>query len=53
MSAKKCLNTEKTRTIFDQKCPTCGTWMDSEIKIKDDTITYSCSECGLTYTAVQ
>ncbi|MCK5660195.1 MAG: hypothetical protein KAH86_02475 [Methanosarcinales archaeon] len=47
MSSKE----ENKRTIFDQKCPTCGTWMDTEME--KDTITYSCSECGLTYKAVQ
>jgi predicted RNA-binding Zn-ribbon protein involved in translation (DUF1610 family) len=41
------------RTIFDQKCVTCGTWMDRiENKNKNAaiTVTYSCPECGLSYT---
>ncbi|MEL4306344.1 hypothetical protein [Methanococcoides sp. LMO-2] len=40
------------RSLFDQKCVTCGTWMVStENKVNEvTTITYSCPECGLTYT---
>ncbi|HIH44903.1 MAG TPA: hypothetical protein HA257_07490 [Candidatus Methanoperedenaceae archaeon] len=42
------------RSIVDQKCPTCGCWMKSR-QVKSErgicTITYSCPDCGLTYSA--
>ncbi|MGP8322081.1 MAG: hypothetical protein ACT6FE_07140 [Methanosarcinaceae archaeon] len=44
---------KKDRTIFDQKCITCGTWMNTkEEKSKKGAviITYSCLECGLSYS---
>ncbi len=43
----------KDRTIFDQKCITCGTWMNTtKEKSKKGVviITYSCPECGLSYS---
>ncbi len=43
----------KDRTIFDQKCITCGTWMNTtKEKSKKGAviITYSCPECGLSYS---
>ena len=44
---------KKDHTIFDQKCITCGRWMKTtEEKSKKGalTITYSCPECGLSYS---
>jgi len=44
----------KNRALSDQKCPTCGSWMRSAVKKSEkgkDIITYSCPECGLTYSA--
>ncbi len=43
------------RSLFDQKCPTCGSWMEEVIKKSKknksvEVVTYSCSECGLSYT---
>ncbi|MBU4075306.1 MAG: hypothetical protein KKI06_01085 [Euryarchaeota archaeon] len=41
-------------SIYDHKCPTCGSWMKSDMKKSEkgmDIITYSCPECGLTYSA--
>ncbi|UGV40352.1 hypothetical protein J7W08_09735 [Methanococcoides orientis] len=45
-------NKKMDRSLFDQKCITCGTWMASTEKKANEitTITYSCPECGLTYT---
>ena len=49
----KTKTSKKNYTIFDQKCITCGTWMNTTENNKDDTvITYFCSECGLSYSAV-
>jgi predicted RNA-binding Zn-ribbon protein involved in translation (DUF1610 family) len=46
--------TEKSnRTIFDQKCVTCGTWMQRSVNVTKKgakLVTYSCPECGLSYT---
>jgi len=44
----------KNRALFDHKCPTCESWMKSETKKSEkgmDIITYSCPECGLSYSA--
>ena len=44
----------KNRALFDHKCSTCGSWMKSETKKSEkgvDIITYSCPECGLSYSA--
>ncbi len=44
----------KNRALFDVKCPTCGSWMNSDIKKSEkgtDVVTHSCPECGLTYSA--
>ncbi|QLC49153.1 hypothetical protein HWN40_02150 [Methanolobus zinderi] len=41
------------RTIFDQKCITCGTWMQRTVnssRTGAKTFSYSCPECGLSYT---
>ncbi|WP_406655507.1 hypothetical protein V7O62_06880 [Methanolobus sp. ZRKC2] len=41
------------RSIFDQKCITCGTWMQRTVNSNRTgvrTLTYSCPECGLSYT---
>ncbi|MBU3968461.1 MAG: hypothetical protein KKG76_14010 [Euryarchaeota archaeon] len=41
-------------SIIDHKCPTCGSWMRSDVRKSEkglDIITYSCNECGLTYNA--
>ncbi|MCL7411316.1 MAG: hypothetical protein P1P69_01145 [Methanosarcinaceae archaeon] len=49
----KSKSSTKDRTIFDQKCITCGTWMKiTEEKSKKGAIaiTYSCQECGLSYS---
>ncbi len=43
----------KDRTIFDQKCITCGTWMNTTKEMSKKgaaIITYSCPECGLSYS---
>jgi predicted RNA-binding Zn-ribbon protein involved in translation (DUF1610 family) len=54
MADKKGKNTPVAdRTIFDQKCITCGTWMQRTVKVGRNGIgsfTYSCPECGLSYT---
>lgn len=45
--------TVPNRTVFDQKCVTCGTWMQrsaSTTKKGVKLVTYSCPECGLSYT---
>jgi len=52
MAGKK-QSSSKDRTLIDQKCITCGTWMKTtEDKTKKGavTITYFCPECGLSYT---
>ena len=44
---------KKNYTIFDQKCITCGTWMNTTEKKNDDVVmTYFCPECGLSYSTV-
>ncbi|MBN1133701.1 MAG: hypothetical protein JXA38_02025 [Methanosarcinaceae archaeon] len=51
--ADKNQSTSRNRTLFDQKCITCGTWMNiTESKSKKGAviITYFCPECGLSYT---
>lgn len=38
---------------MDQKCPTCGSWMETSIKTTPGgmrIVTYNCSECGLNYS---
>jgi len=43
----------KNRTVFDQKCITCGTWMERTEKRHGGglvTVTYFCPECGMSYT---
>ncbi|MEA1984566.1 MAG: hypothetical protein U9N13_02825 [Euryarchaeota archaeon] len=43
----------KNRTVFDQKCITCGTWMERTEKRHRGglvTVTYFCPECGMSYT---
>ncbi|MBN2110033.1 MAG: hypothetical protein JW705_02960 [Methanosarcinaceae archaeon] len=51
MNEKPDSNTD--RTIFDQKCITCGAWMQRTVNLSKNgirTSTYSCPECGLSYT---
>lgn len=50
---KKMKTSTKDRTIFDQKCITCGEWMETtkENSKKGAVITtYSCPQCGLSYS---
>lgn len=54
MAGRKAKNSpDNDRTIFDQKCITCGTWMRRTVSIARSgtrSFTYSCPECGLSYT---
>ncbi len=44
---------KQDHSLFDQKCPTCGSWMESIVRKSTrgkEVITYSCNECGLNYS---